>query len=72
MANRNEVEIEVKEDGGLKITIAGRVDQAIHVKAEEALKAVQNALGGNVTITNLPHSHESIGVHIHGGIGHQH
>lgn len=71
MAKPNTFEIEITEDGLVKI-ITGKVSQAIHAKAEEALKRLQAELGGEVKIEHLPHAHADTGVHTHGGAGQQH
>jgi hypothetical protein len=71
MAKPNEIEIEILEDGEVRM-VTGKIAMPIHSKTDEALKKVQSALGGAVKIEQMPHSHADTGRHIHGSEGIQH
>lgn len=71
MAAPNTFEITILPGGMVKIS-TGKVDMAIHAKAEEALARFQRDMGGEVKVEHLPHSHADIGTHVHGGEGMQH
>ena len=65
--DENDIQIEYLDDGRVKIT-TGRFAGPIHTTAENVLRAIQQALGGE-TVRERVHQHQHLD---HAGKGHSH